>query len=213
MYTFVNELISSADQFFLPGHQRTFFVFTDRMEDLPKRSDIVPIYQKRLGWPYDSMMRTAVYLEHQDLFKSLDYIFACDADMVFVDYVGNEIMSNLVGTLHPGFTWRPGTYDHNPHSKAYISNNEGIYYFAGGFYGGNRENFIALLETLTRNIREDLDNNIIARWHDESHLNRYFVDHEPTCILNPSYCYPEGFSLPTPPRLMALHKNRAYWRS
>ena len=210
---FVDELVRSAEQFFLPGHKRTFFVFTDRIADLPKNPDIVPVFQKRLGWPYDSMMRTAVYLKHKDLFAQVDYLFACDADMVFVDYVGDEILSDLVGTLHPGFTWRRGTYDQNKLSKAYISPNEGTHYFAGGFYGGTRDNVIALLQTLTENVQEDLKNNIIARWHDESHINRYFIDHEPTLILNPSYCYPEGWSMSTPPRLMALYKSRAYWRS
>ena len=143
----------------------------------------------------------------------MDYLFACDADMVFVDYVGDEILKELVGTLHPGFTSRRGTYDQNPLSKAYVRSNEGSHYFAGGFYGGTRDNFIALLESLSLNIQEDLNHNTIARWHDESHLNRYFIDHQPTCILNPSYCYPEGWSLATPPRLMALYKSRAYWRS
>ena len=55
---FVDELIHSAEQYFLTGHQRTFFVFTDRIDDLPKNPNIVPVFQKRLGWPYDSMMRT-----------------------------------------------------------------------------------------------------------------------------------------------------------
>jgi histo-blood group ABO system transferase len=143
----------------------------------------------------------------------MDYLFACDADMLFVDYVGDEILHDRVGTLHPGFTTRRGTYDKNPLSKAYVNEHEGTHYFAGGFYGGTQENFIALLEVLTNNIQYDLNHKIVALWHDESHLNRYFIDHEPTCILNTSYCYAEGRSLPTPPRLVALHKSKTYWRS
>ena len=210
---FANKLIDSAEKFFLPGHKRTYFVFTDRLEELQKNPRIVPVFQKRLGWPHDSMMRTAVYFDHKDLFNSMDYLFACDADMLFVDYVGSEILHERVGTLHPGFTSKRGTYDKNPLSKAFVNEHEGAHYFAGGFYGGSRENFITLLDTLTHNIQDDLNHKIVAIWHDESHLNRYFIDHEPTCILNTSYCYAEGRSLPTPPRLVALHKSKAYWRS
>jgi histo-blood group ABO system transferase len=210
---FANNLIDSAERFFLPGHKHTYFVFTDRIEDLQKNPSIVPVFQKRLGWPYDSMMRTAVYFNHKDLFNGMDYLFACDADMLFVDYVCDEILHERVGTLHPGFINRRGTYDTNTLSKACVSGDEGAHYFAGGFYGGTRENFIALLDTLTQNVQDDLNRNIIALWHDESHLNRYFIDHEPTCILDTSYCYAEGRSLPTPPRLVALHKSKAYWRS
>ena len=63
------------------------------------------------------------------------------------------------------------------------------------------------------NIYTDLGKNIIAVWHDESHLNRYFVDHKPTVILSPSYCYPESWKLPYKKRLLALDKNHAAIRS
>jgi histo-blood group ABO system transferase len=143
----------------------------------------------------------------------MDYLFACDADMLFVDYVGDEILGTRVGTLHPIYTWRRGTYDTNPQSKAYVANTEGTHYFAGGFYGGSREAFCQMVQELTRNIKEDMAHGITARWHDESHLNRYFIDHEPTVILTPSYCYPQGWDLKYHPRLIALYKNHSYWRS
>lgn len=210
---FVQPLIRSAEQFFLPGHERTYFIFTDHIDELQKQANIVPVFQKKLGWPYDSMMRSSIYNDHRELFNNMDYLFACDADMVFVDYVGNEVLGNLVATLHPIYTWRRGTYDANPKSKAYVAAHEGTHYFAGGFYGGSRDAFCQMIQELTQNIKSDTSNGIMARWHDESHLNRYFIDHEPTCILNPSYCYPEGYSFGYHPRLVALYKNHAYWRA
>jgi histo-blood group ABO system transferase len=75
---------------------------------------------------------------------------------------------------------------------------------------------------ITQNILKDLNHNIIAVWHDECHVNRYFIDNPPTCILSPSYCYPENWDtpqqkiqlaypanwkVPFEPKLVALNKN------
>jgi histo-blood group ABO system transferase len=65
---------------------------------------------------------------------------------------------------------------------------------------------------MQENIKADLAKNIIAIWHDESHLNRYFIDNKPTKILSPSYCYPESWQLSYPKRLLALDKNHQNMR-
>lgn len=209
---FVKPLIESAESYFLPLHKRTYFIFTDHIDEIPKAENIVPIYQERLGWPYDTMMRCKVYVEHQDLYNDLDYMYACDADMLFVDTVGNEILSDRVATQHPGAIGRRGTYENNPKGRAYVADNEGAYYLAGGFYGGSRTEFITINETIYARIMEDLNNGIMPLWHDESHLNRYFIDFKPTLILPADYCYPEGWKVNYHPRLMALNKNHAQMR-
>lgn len=206
---FVEPLIKSADKHFLTNHKVTYFVFTDG--SLPKADNIVQIYQNRLGWPYDTMMRFAIYAKHAEKLKSMDYIFACDADMLFVDKVGDEILGDLVGTLHPGYVGSKGTYETRSQSKACIHGHEGKYYFAGGFNGGKREEYLKMAQKITENIMTDLDKGLIAIWHDESHLNRYFVDHEPTVVLSPEYCCPEGWTR-YHARLWALDKNHAKMR-
>lgn len=208
---FVPPLITSARQFFCPNHEVTFFIFTD--QNIAADCDTVIIPQKKLGWPYDTLMRTAMYHQATALLSDLDYIFACDADMLFVDYVGDEILSERVATQHPGFVGRRGTYERNAQSKAAVRNHEGECYFAGGFYGGSRPEFFMLIDQISKAIDDDLARNIIALWHDESHLNRYFIDHKPTKILDPSYCYPESWKLPYVKRLLALDKNHAQMRA
>lgn len=52
----------------------------------------------------------------------------------------------------------------------------------------------------------------MAVWHDESHWNRYCIDHKPTTILSPSYCYPESWNLPYKKRLLALDKDHIAYR-
>lgn len=204
------EMIASARQYLLPNQQKTFFVFTDQA--LETSSDVVRVEQKRLGWPYDTLKRFHVYYAHRHLFERMDYLFALDADMRFVSSVGEEILSDLVGTQHPYYVNKRGTYERNKKSTAYVGKREGTFYFAGGFYGGKRESFLKLLKENIDHIDTDIKKDFIAIWHDESHLNRYFINHPPTKILDPSYCYPENTDLPFEKKLLALDKNHEEMR-
>lgn len=202
---FIEPLVRTARTHFCKNHEVTFFVFTDGQ--IPTDSDIVPLYQSRLGWPFDTMMRFHTYAKHADLLLTQDYLFACDADMLFVDSVGDEILSDRVATLHPGFVGHRGSYETNQRSLAYVKPTEGSYYFAGGFYGGKSHEVIKICRTLAERIDRDASRNVIAVWHDESHWNRYCIDYPPTLILSPSYCYQENSNLNYQKRLLALDKN------
>lgn len=207
---FVKPLIESARSYFCTNHDVHYFVFTDGQ--LEQTQNITRLEQSRLGWPYDTMMRFEIYYKHKDILHEMDYLFSCDADMLFVDYIGDEILSERVATQHPGFVGKRGSYENNPISKACISSSEGKQYFAGGFYGGTATEFLRMAYINSTHINQDLAQNFIAVWHDESHHNRYMVDHEPTLILNPSYCYPEHWTLPYPKKLLALDKDHAEMR-
>lgn len=207
---FVYPLIQSARNHFCQNHHVTYFVFTD--QEMETAEDVVPIYQCRLGWPYDTMMRYQVYFANWERLKGMDYLFACDADMLFEGEVGDEILGKRVATLHPGFLGKRGSYETNRRSKAYVSRKEGSYYFAGGFYGGDKESFFHILKTNIDRIEDDLRRGIIAVWHDESHWNRYCIDFPPTVILSPAYCFAEGYNLPYPKKLVTLEKNHAEYR-
>lgn len=207
---FARQLVKSARNFFLKNCQVTYFIFTDG--EIEPAEDVKVVYQKRLGWPYDTLMRFEIYFKSKDLFDGYDYLFALDADMLFVSEVGDEILGDLVGTIHPGYYNKRGTYEMRRESTACVREREQKHYFAGGFYGGNKDNFLKLLSITSENIRKDLDNRIIAIWHDESHLNRYFVDFPPTIKLDPSYCYPESWNIPFCRKLLALDKNHEEMR-
>ncbi len=208
---FVKPLLDSANKYFCPDDEVTYFIFTEG--EPPVYANVVKFHHKRVGWPFDTMMRCAMYLKHADELSKMDYLFACDADMLFVDTVGSEILSERVATQHPGFVGKRGTYETNSRSTAYVAPYEGKQYFAGGFYGGTSKQFLKMTRTMVANIFEDLDSDLIAVWHDESHLNRYFIDNPPTKILTPEYCYPESWSLPYHKRLLALDKNHSEMRA
>ncbi len=207
---YAERMVESARKHFCTGCDVHYFIFTDSI--IPAAPDTTTIFQKRLGWPYDTLMRFAIYLQNQELFKNFDYIFAVDADMLFVASVSDVILSERVATQHPGFINKRGTYENNKISTAYVEPHEGDHYFAGGFYGGSKDCFFSMMQTVVENIQKDLEKEYIAIWHDESHLNRYFIDNKPTKILSPSYCYPENWRLPYKKRLLALDKNHAEMR-
>lgn len=202
---FVPRLLKSADAYFLPGHKVTYFVFSNG-KVAGDFNNLVVVPQEQLGWPYDTMMRFATYYAHKDLYTDYDYIYCLDADMMFVDTVGDEIFADLVGTLQPNYLFDPKPYETNALSTACINRGEGKHYFAGAFYGGKRDEVLKLLEATSTNITIDLARGVIASVHDESHLNRYFIDHEPTLVLNPSYCHFESWRSPYPKKLIAFDK-------
>lgn len=149
------------------------------------------LLRSREGWPAATLYRYHALLEADHL--GYDYLYLCDADMRFEAPVGEEIFSPLVATIHPGYVGkREFPYEDRPESAAYVS--RGDVYYAGGFVGGKRAAFLDLAAGIANQIDQDDRNGIVARWHDESHLNRQLALLPPTRTLSPSYCYPDDDS-------------------
>ena len=206
---FVPPLYKSVKKHFMKNHEVKMFVFTDGR--IPENEDIIRVEQEHLGWPHATLKRYHIFDKNKEILSEMDYLFYCDADMRFVSDVGDEILpdneTGLVGTEHPGFYGgRRGTFENRIESTAYVSNEEFGSYFAGGFNGGTSEAFLKMSRTIKERIDKDLEKDIIAIWHDESQMNRYFMDNKPK-MLNPSYCYPESWNIPFEKKLLALDKN------
>lgn len=168
---FARQLFVSANEFFKPQHDTELIM-------LPGRE----------GWPAATLYRYHI-LREADL--AHDYIYLVDADMKFVAHVGDEMLGKLVGTLHPGYVNvipKILPFEDRVESAAWM---RGTRYFCGGFVGGERDAFHGLAEEIIDLIEEDGRKGIIARWHDESYLNRAFCSFPPNVILSPSYCYPD----------------------
>lgn len=204
---FVKPLIESARNFFLNNHEVTYYLFTDSDEFNDLGDDVVINKIEHLEWPMITLYRYKTFVKHKDILSTEDYLFYCDIDMRFVDNVGDEILGDLVATIHPGFLGGRGTPETMPQSTAYIHPNDELVYYAGGFNGGSSNKFLEMSEQINKNIDIDLQNGIIAIWHDESHLNKFFTKNKPTVVLSPSYCYPESWSLNYDKKLLALDKN------
>jgi histo-blood group ABO system transferase len=74
-----------------------------------------------------------------------------------------------------------------------------------------------MAEVLADRVTKDLENGVIALWHDESQMNRYLIDNPPTLSLTPSYCFAEeqmgNPDYPFAPKIIALKKNHSELRA
>ena len=66
-----------------------------------------------------------------------------------------------------------GPWENNRASLAYVKPISRRRYIHGAIWGGPKNEFISMCEELDRNTDRDLENGIIALWHDESHINQY----------------------------------------
>jgi histo-blood group ABO system transferase len=186
---YAKDLISSAKRFFVPHH---VVVFTDNIPEFSRTENVIPIGCRDFGYPQASLRRYHAFLSVENMLSGYDHIFYSDADMLFVAPITEEeiFSDGITATEHPGYIGRQGTPEMNPNSTAYCP--EVRTYFCGGFNGGTSSAFLEMSRTIARNVDEDTLKAIIARWHDESHLNRYLFDHPPAKVLSPSFCYPDG---------------------
>lgn len=212
--SFTHPLHESVKKHFMPGHEVQMFVFTNQ-PNIP--AGTTRIEQEHLPWPGATLMRYHIFLKQEQLLSEMDYLFYSDADMRFVDKVGDEALGDLVATIHPGFYNKPReqfSYETRPESAAYIPPGQGTTYFAGGFNGGRTSEYLKMARACRDIIDADAAKGMIPVWHDESAMNNYLSKHPPTNALSPSYCFPESWGhLPFHRRLLALDKNHAEMRS
>jgi hypothetical protein len=213
---FWKKFFLSAEKNLLPGHEKKYFVFTDAKQLYAEGSHKVQkIYKETLGWPYNTLFRFKMFLGVEEDLQKCDYLFFFNANIVFVDKIGDDILpgeanGGLLAVKHPGFWDKPRSafpYDSNESSTAYIPQDEGEHYFMGGFNGGQSGPYLQLIKTLNNNIHADIGKDVIALWHDESHLNKYMLDKKPK-ILSPAYGFVEGYAIPFKPKLVVLLKEK-----
>lgn len=210
----IDQLVDSIREFFFSEEDVTVFLFTD-LES--QRTDLVPLYIPHKPWPLITLERYNVFHRFREQLRDQDYLFYLDADSRVAGKVGKEILptppAELVATIHPGYirSAKRGPYEKRCSSTAYVKPTEGRRYYTGAFNGGTTTAFLQMAETIAQNVDQDSENNLIAAWHDESHLNRYLMDRN-IRELSPAYCYPEKWNLPFRKIILALAKDHAAYR-
>lgn len=182
---YVAPVIAGADQFFVPHDT---LLFSDRVHSSVNAEQVLV---RPRGYPGETLMRYHTILS-QPWLRQYDFIFYSDIDMEFVGPIGPEIFADgITATLHPGYIgqeFKP--VEDDPRSTACATGAK--QYYCGGFNGGAGLAYLKMAETIARNVDADAANGVIAKWHDESHLNKYLMDNPPTKTLSPSYCYPSN---------------------
>ena len=215
---FWKDFYLSCEKYFIPEAEKDYYVFTDapHIEDEEKNQHIHKIYQENLGWPENTLARYAMFAKIIPDLEKYDFIFFFNANALFITEIsateflpsGNQ---TLVGALHPGFYHSPKNklpFEQNPQSTAYLVATPESNYYQGAINGGIGKDFIRVIQTLKNNIEIDKKNTIIAKWHDESHWNKYLAGRNDVKVLLPSYLYPDGLHLPFEIKILMQDKNK-----
>lgn len=218
---FLKKYIETCEKYFLPNCHKKYFIFCDTAIDEIINSFNVNyeyIFQEKLPFPLPTLKRFHMINSIKHRYENIDYLFFTNANMEFVDtIITEEILPTeennfLVSVEHPGYFNNINNVDSYPYerdlkSSACIQYGYGKKYYQGCFFGGRKKEFLAMSDELQNNIEYDLSINFMAKWHDESHTNKYFA-HTPPKTISPSYAYPETWDLNIPKKIIQIDKNK-----
>lgn len=191
---FLPKILESINKHFFPRTLRHVIIYTnvskvDEMYSKYPELNIHTIMIPNEPWPYVTLKR----FHYFSLCRvPLHYSFYCDVDSIMCNTIDYFMLTDrLFGTMHPGWAGSKGTVCTDPDSAAYIPEGENQIYYCGGFFGGPHSKFMEMTLILKNRIQSDMDKNVMAEFHDESHLNWYFWKHPPS-TLNYPFAVQEG---------------------
>lgn len=193
---FWNEFYPSCEHFFCVDAEKGYEVFTDSDESVFTAFPNAHVHCiEDRGWIINTSFKSKFICDIHNHLGKYDYVFFINSNFKFVapSYC-NEILPDACDDYLTALSFDhyldvaidQYPYDRNEQCHAYIPYGQGQRYFQGGFYGGRTREVIALSEWCREAINKDLGNKIIARFHDESYINRYLLALHPK-ILNDKY--------------------------
>lgn len=188
-----------VQNFFCINQEKKILVSTDDPEsNVFKKEDVITRKIDHKVWPYVTLHRFKYLLDFKNQIRESDNFYFIDADLWPESNIEISEISDpnfdLVGVQHPGFVGKIGTFETNTRSLANIFDRKYdlTRYRQGCFWGGKSQHVIGMIEELDRRIDQDDENGVIARWHDESHMNKYFVERNNSVLtLHPGFAQPE----------------------
>ncbi|XP_061427670.1 N-acetyllactosaminide alpha-1,3-galactosyltransferase-like [Lethenteron reissneri] len=213
---YLARFLTTAEKHFMVGHNVTYYAFVENASRVPHIEPLAPgrslamvEVEKRARWQDISMDRMKMIgdLIEGTASRSHDYIFCFDVDQHFTARWGAEALGDTVALLQAWYFDQPPeafTYERRPESVAYIAPGAGDFYYHAAVFGGRCAAVLNVTRGIYAGITRDRDAGVEALWHDESHLNRYFLDHRPSKLLSPEYCWDPKIGMSQAIRLVRL---------
>lgn len=215
---FWKDFYPSCQCYFCPDVYKGFEVFTDSLRLQKMNLDNVfwhPV--KDRGFIYNVSAKSEFICSIADeLNEKYDYIFFLNGNFKFIEPIysyellpskENDYITALSFDFNKGKHPDYLPYDRNPDCLAYMPKGTGKYYYQGGFYGGRTPEILQMSKWIRQRIETDLSKKIIARWHDESYVNRYLSNYNPR-ILNETYAFVEENMKYRPHKNIVLDKKK-----
>ena len=180
-YKYLPNLIKSIEKFYPKNINKKYYIFSnhDIRLDFIKNYEI--IFFEHKPFPSSTLFRYHQFEKIKNkLLEETESLCYIDADSLIVRSPPQEIfLKELYGFEHGvNLTNDPFSlpYERNSNSLAHVPNGQEQKYIIGGLWGGKTKTMIDMFCILKNNIDKDLQKNIIACFHDESHINKYFCD-------------------------------------
>ena len=218
---FWNDFYNTFEKYFLNNTEKHYFVFTDAKNIYQASNTRVhTIFQESSPWPLPTLLKFHQFLTIREELLKYDYCYQSNANIICKDYVLEEEFlprkekgEDLFFVQHPGYLFNKAVdfpYERSSKSLAYVPYNKGKIFVFGAMNGGFSSSYIDFIEKLDANIVEDLKHNVIALWHDESHVNKALIEINNFRLLPSAYCYPVGFDVPGKCIITGVPKNTVF---
>lgn len=189
-------------------------IFTDNVKEVCRFAEIVPTLNLRVfeipayRWPEATLLRYQIFIEHWAAVRGKIVIYV-DADTRLVtdlrpaDFIGALANGDLALVRHPGYYSRSlffrliiktrfGPWEYRRKSLSRVPVLQRRDYVCGGVWFGRASAVKKMCCELADAVNDDLERGLIARFHDESHLNRYKSVNE-VRLLDPRWAYAVGY--------------------
>lgn len=215
---FFPKYYEACEDLLFPDTKKQYFVFTDGDLEGELPENITDIKISHKDWPAITLERFHTILHAEEQLKEYDWLLYLDGDMrVNQTIQPEEILDDskeFIAVHHPcHYNTGTGTFERNPESQACVDGTP-LQYYQGCLWGGKMESVIPMMKLLKDRVDTDYNNDIIALWHDESHLNKFFIENNDRVnALKPDYAFPEVYpDYPYQQKIVHLAKDNSSYQ-
>ena len=223
---FLPKYYENIEEYFLPNTEKVVLAFTDgELNETPNNLKVY--HQEHLDWPYITLKRFEIINKARQTIEECSHLVFIDADALPVTTITeDEFFTDkpLFGVHHPCHALEmqphneyPGAFETDVKSRAHVTESDDTtIYWQGCLWGGKIPEVCAMIDELMERTNLDLKDGIVAKWHDESHINKYFIENKDRVhTLGPEYAFPEVFAehCKFSPKIVHLAKDNSKYQT